>query len=91
MGWTMLYLFVALKVPILLAAWLIWWAVRQEPDLASEPAPEPGGDGGSRTRPHPRGPLPRAPRRGPHGGAHLPAPARTRTPAATRRRGLAGR
>ena len=31
-GWTMLYLFVALKLPILAAGWLIWWAVRQEPE-----------------------------------------------------------
>jgi hypothetical protein len=76
MGWTMLYLFVALKLPILAAGWLIWWAVHQEPDLADD-----RGDGGSRTRPHPVPPLPRPPRRGPHGdGAPLPPP-RVRPPA----------
>jgi len=65
----MFYLFVALKVPILLAGLLIWWAVRQEPELDEGPA----GDGGQRKRPHPRRPLPRTPRRGPHGDP-LPAP-----------------
>jgi hypothetical protein len=69
----MLYLFVALKVPILLAGALIWWAVRQEPPL------DDGRDeGGSPRRPHPPPRLPRAPRRGPHGEAQLPAPARVR-------------
>jgi hypothetical protein len=28
-GWTMLYLFVALKLPILAACYLIWWSVHQ--------------------------------------------------------------
>ena len=32
MGWTMLYLFVALKLPILAACYVIWWAVHQEPE-----------------------------------------------------------
>jgi hypothetical protein len=81
MGWTMLYLFVALKVPILAAGWLIWWAVKQEPDLADD-----GGDGGSRVRPHPVPRLPRPPRRGPHGDRALPAPPRVRPPAPVRAR-----
>jgi hypothetical protein len=73
MGWTMLYLFVALKVPILLAGGLIWWAVRQEPPLDDE-----RDDGGSHDRPHPVPRLPRAPRRGPHGDPPPAAPARVR-------------
>jgi hypothetical protein len=81
MGWTMLYLFVALKIPIVLAGWLIWWAVKQEPDPA-----EDRGDGGSRVRPHPVARLPRPPRRGPHGGDALPSPARVRRPAPARAR-----
>ena len=72
----MLYLFVALKVPIFLAGGLIWWAVRQEP-----PLDEGRDEGGSGDRPHPVPRLPRAPRRGPHGEAPLPAPARVRPPA----------
>ncbi len=70
MAWTMFFLFVALKVPLLALCWLVWWAIRQEPQLE-----EPEGEGGSRYRPHPHRPLPRAPRRGPHGDpAPLPPP-----------------
>jgi hypothetical protein len=68
----MLYLFVGLKVPLLMLFWLIWWAVRQEPEHA-----EDGGEGGSRVRPrpHPAPRLPHAPRRGPHGErAPVPPP-----------------
>jgi hypothetical protein len=82
----MLYLFVALKVPIVMLFVLIWWAVRQEPDPAEEP-----GDGGQRRmqRPHPPPRLPHAPRRGPHGDdALLPAPPRVRPPVAARAREL---
>jgi hypothetical protein len=77
-GWTFFYLMVVLKIPIVALLWIVWWAIRQTPD------PEPGGtggDGGSPVRAagrHPRGPLPRAPRRGPHGGGSAPAPPRTR-------------
>jgi hypothetical protein len=73
MGWTMLYLFVFLKIPILLLFWLVWWAVHQD----TEADEGQGGDGGSRLerkpRPHPYEPLPRLPRRGPHGDP-LPLP-----------------
>jgi hypothetical protein len=81
----MLYLFVALKVPIVMLFALIWWAVHQEPDPA-----EDSGEGGQRRaqRPHPPPRLPRAPRRGPHGDDALPAPPRVRAPAAARAREL---
>jgi hypothetical protein len=79
-GWTMLYLFVFLKLPIVAACWLIWWAIHQEPDY------EEGTDGGGgRPRPHPAPTLPHAPRRGPH---HEPAPA---PPARVRVAGGTGR
>ena len=76
MGWTMLYLFVALKIPILAAIWIVWWAVKQEPD----PSEDTRDDGGTKTktRPHPAPRLPRHPRRGPHGDAKPPAPPRVR-------------
>jgi hypothetical protein len=81
MEWTMLYLFVGLKLPILALGLIVWWAVRQEP----EPGETEGGDGGQRTRPHAPPSLPRPPRRGPHGDpAPLPPP-RTRKLAARAR------
>ncbi|MEX1141346.1 MAG: hypothetical protein WD993_00125 [Thermoleophilaceae bacterium] len=80
---TLIWLFVVLKVPVVAALLLIWWAVR-------DPGPATGGqdadddDGGTRRLdvPHPRRPWPR--RRGPHGGAQPPAPPRTRKPARAR-------
>jgi len=76
-----LWLFVVLKIPVAALLWLIWYAAK---------APEPlvdgdGSDGGSaRPDPH-RGPRPpRPPRRGPHAGDPLPAPARVRAAAAGR-------
>lgn len=82
MGWTMFYLFVALKLPIIALCAIVWWAVRQapEPETGTD-----GGGGGTHRRPHPRRPLPRSPRRGPHGEPALPSPPRTR-PAAARAR-----
>jgi hypothetical protein len=83
MGWTMFYLFVALKVPILAAIWLVYWAIKQEPD----PSDDVRDDGGSK-RPHPVPPLPRTPRRGPHGDPAPIAPPRVR-PVRARGRELA--
>jgi hypothetical protein len=70
MEWTMFFLFVALKVPLLALCGLVWWAIHQVDDPAQD-----GGDGGAKRRQHPLGPLPRQPRRGPHGDpAPLPPP-----------------
>jgi hypothetical protein len=74
MGWTMFYLFVMLKLPIVAAIWLVWWAVKQEPD----PSEDVRDDGGTAKRPHPIKPLPRAPRRGPHAEPAPPSPPRVR-------------
>jgi hypothetical protein len=77
MGWTMLYLFFGLKLPILALFYLVWWAVHQ-----TDPEAE-GGDGGTkvdrRPHPHPHPRLPRHPRRGPHGDALPPSPPRVRS------------
>jgi hypothetical protein len=82
MEWTMFFLFVALKGPLIALCWLVWWAIHQVDD----PAQDDGGDGGARRRPHPLAPLPRSPRRGPHGDpAPLPPP-RVRTAIARARR-----
>jgi hypothetical protein len=79
----MLYLFVALKIPILAAGYLIWWAVHQEPEY-----PEDSEGGGGRRRPHPAPKLPHAPRRGPHHEAALPPPPRVRSVVARSREPL---
>jgi hypothetical protein len=62
-GWALFYMMVILKIPIIALLWLVWWAVKQEP----EPA-----EGESRERirrgpEHPRRPRKPGPtRRGPH-------------------------
>jgi len=74
----MLYLFVFLKLPILAAAGIIWWAVRQGTDTDDVRLPEGGLPKPRRHHPRPR--RPRPPRRGgPHAGARLPAPPRIRS------------
>ena len=81
MGWAMLWLFVALKIPILTLGYIVWWAVHQTDD----PVTGVSDDGGSKTRPHPRRRLPRPPRRGPHGDPAVPSPPRVRTVSAKAR------
>jgi hypothetical protein len=75
--WTFVYLMVALKIPLIGLFWIVWWAIHQ-----TDAEPVEGDDGGTKhppPAPHPHGPLPRTPRRGPHGDPAPPAPARTRT------------
>ncbi len=75
--WTFIFLMVALKIPIVMLLGLVYWAVRDAPETASDDSD----DGGSKRprNPHPRGPLPRPARRGPHGDTPARAPARTRS------------
>ena len=86
-GWTFVYMFVVLKIPVIAALWLVWWAVR-EPAVDEDLATGDGGGGGG--SPHPRLPRPRRPSRGEHGRPRPRAPRRTRargrslTPAAER-------
>ncbi|MBV9311476.1 MAG: hypothetical protein JOZ73_11620 [Solirubrobacterales bacterium] len=65
-----------LKIPIAALIYLVWWAVKQEPEQSSSDE-----DGGlkPRQRPHPPKPFPRRPRRGPHGDPAPMPPARVRT------------
>src|SRR3954463_3418119 len=71
MGWTMLYLFVFLKLPIVGACWIVWWAVHQETDGVEDGGD--GGGGGARRRPPPPPPP---------GGAPRPPPPAAEAPAA---------
>jgi hypothetical protein len=74
--WGFLWLMVALKLPIAALIYLVWWAVKQEP----EEAPSSDDDGGLKRAPrHPRKPSPRPPRRGPHGERSPLPPARVRS------------
>ena len=84
---TLVWMFVILKLPIIAALLLIWYAVK-EPDPASDEE-----DGGSRVprEPTPRPDRPRRPRRGPHAEPPAPAPERVRTAKGRRLRRPAGR
>ena len=81
-GWTIFYMVVILKIPMVAALWLVWWAIKSEP----APEEETGEDRGPRrTRP----PLPRWPRRGPRpagGGAGCTPPPCRQTTVARRSR-----
>jgi hypothetical protein len=69
--WPIFFLLVVLKIPVLGALWLVWWASRAEP--LAEDAPDQDDGGFRRLRPQPR--RPRGPRRGgPHGGRARPLP-----------------
>ncbi|HYU61989.1 MAG TPA: hypothetical protein VEK39_14615 [Solirubrobacterales bacterium] len=68
--WPIFFLGVILKIPIAAALYLVWWAVRAEPEL--EEQPDDGEHGFRRWRPEPR--RPRGPRRGPHQPDAQPLP-----------------
>ncbi len=89
MGWTFFWLMVVMKIPIIAAIALVWWAIRAvpEPVGAEEPPEDEGDDGGSKV-PAAHLPRPRRPRRprGPHGMPAPPSPPRIRTRAAGRTR-----
>jgi hypothetical protein len=60
--WAVFWLAVVLKIPVLAALWLVWYAVRAEPLPESGPSDGGGSDRHPPSRPH----HPRPPRRGPH-------------------------
>lgn len=68
----MIFMGLILKIPVGFACWLIYWALKAEPDVVE------GGEGGSaddgkrRFRREPK--RPRGPRRGPHAPDSLPLP-----------------
>jgi hypothetical protein len=72
MGWMLLFMVVILKIPLAGACWLIWYAIKEQPDTDEEPA---GGEDRGPNRRVP--PHPRWPRRGPRpagGGAGCKPP-----------------
>jgi hypothetical protein len=73
--WGLIWLMLALKIPLAGLIYIVWWAIHQEPDEATSGED----DGGIRRNPrHPRKPFPRHPRRGPHGDLAPLAPSRVR-------------
>lgn len=69
---TFLWLMVGIKIPVVVLGLIIWRAVRDVPESAEDEG------GGGRVR-HPRKPLPRPPRRGPHGDPQPAPPRRVRS------------
>lgn len=67
----MIFMGLILKIPVVFACWIIYWAIKAEPDAAE--APEDGG--GHRFHRFRRVPKPpRGPRRGPHAPDALALP-----------------
>jgi hypothetical protein len=75
--WGFVWLMLALKIPLAGLIYIVWWAIKQEPEDASGS----DDDGGvhRNQRPHPPKPFPRLPRRGPHGDPAPMPPSRVRT------------
>jgi hypothetical protein len=70
------FVLVILKLPIAYVCWVIWWAVKAEPEVG-----EIGGTDSFSWRPwRNQGPGPRKPRNGPH-GSPTRSPERTPPPA----------
>ena len=70
-AWGIVWLAVALKIPIAMLLYIVWWAIKDPP--VQEVEDSGGGSPDRDPRPHPRGRPPQPPRRGPH-GAPVPAP-----------------
>jgi hypothetical protein len=86
--WLLLVLMGLLKLVV--ASLMLWIPFRSDSAmiaLAEEDGSEADDEGGTKVlpgspdEPHPRLPLPRRPRRGPHGSPAPPSPARARLPA----------
>jgi hypothetical protein len=75
--WGFVWLLLALKIPLIGLIYIVWWAIKQEPEDQTSPSDDDGGI--RRHRAHPRKPFPRRPRRGPHGDPAPAPPPRVRT------------
>ena len=77
--WEVVFVLLILKLPVAYVCWVIWWAVKSEPELGLEGE----NDGGTRWTPWRRRRRgPRGPRNGPHGS---PTRTATRTPPPVRK------
>jgi hypothetical protein len=73
--WTVFWLAVVLKIPIVALFYIVWWATRP-PEVEVEPVDDGGGS--DRLGHGPRIKPPRPPRRGPHADALPASPSRVR-------------
>lgn len=76
MTWGFIWIMLALKIPLAALIYLVWWAIKQQPE---DEAPRDDDGGIKRHHQHPRPPFPHHPRRGPHGDPPPCPPARVRT------------
>jgi hypothetical protein len=67
-GWTLFYMIVILKIPLVAALWIIWYAIKQEPAIDEDA--DTGKRGPRRTPPR----LPTRPRRPAGGVGCRPSP-----------------
>jgi hypothetical protein len=60
--WELIFMMLVLKIPLVYLCWVVWWAIRAEPEVGAD-----GGSEGVNWKPweRPAGPRPR--RGGPHG------------------------
>jgi hypothetical protein len=74
-AWMLVWMMLALKIPVAALLYICWWSVRQAPETADDDS-----KGGSDRHPHTpsRRPRPRPPRRGPHADPPPLPPARIR-------------
>jgi hypothetical protein len=87
--WAVFWIAVVMKIPVAMLLYIVWWAIK-DPPLAPANGDEGGGSDRD-PRPHPRGPLPKPPRRGQHADTRTPSPARVRTAPRGRRVSARGR
>ena len=71
----LVWMMLALKIPLALLLYIVWWSVRQTPEAANDDSR--GGSDRVTHRPS-RRPPPRPPRRGPHADPPPAPPARMR-------------
>jgi hypothetical protein len=70
--WPIFFLAVILKIPVAAMLYLVWWAIKQTPEIEEAP-PGPSDHDPLHRRREPR--RPRDPRRGPHAPDARPLPA----------------
>jgi hypothetical protein len=79
--WLGIVFLVILKIPVLYVCWVVWWAIKAEPEVGTQGGTE--GLEGINWRPWRKPPGSRPPRGGPHGGRSRKAGRVARSPERT--------